>query len=102
MAGYLEESLRWRWKTIKEILFFWGPHCPKCKDARKLIGWHRGVKVTRHNVEKSEGLAEAAWYGVSSTPSIVVAEDKGYARVVIAKFHPDTLPTREELKELLK
>ena len=83
---------------MKEILFFWGPKCPKCKDARKLIGWHRGVKVTRHNVQKADGLAEAAWYGLTSTPSIVIAEDG----VVKAKFHSDELPTRERIKELLK
>ncbi len=84
---------------MKEILFFWGPHCPKCKQARKLIGWHRGVKVTRHNVEKADGLSEAAWYGVSRTPSIVIADEEGK---VIAKFVDNILPTRERIKELLK
>ena len=83
---------------MKEILFFWGPKCPRCKDARKLIGWHRGIKVTRYDVSTADGLSEAAFYGMVSTPSIVVANDG----VVIAKFDADALPTRERIKELLK
>jgi len=82
---------------MKEILFFYGPHCPKCPAASRLVGWHR-VKVTRHNVEKADGLAEAAWYGVVHTPSIIVMEDDK----VIGKFVGDNLPTREKIKELLK
>jgi len=82
---------------MKEILFFWGPKCPRCKDARSLIGRHR-VKVTRHDVSTAEGLSEAAFYGMVSTPSIVIAEDG----VVIAKFAADNLPTRDRIKELLK
>ena len=82
---------------MKEILFFWGPKCPRCKDARKLIGWHRGVTVTRYDVSTAEGLSEAAFYGMVSTPSIVIAEEG----VVKAKFAADNLPTREELKGLL-
>lgn len=83
---------------MKEILFFWGPHCPRCKDARKLIGWHRGIKVTRYDVSTAEGLSEAAFYGMVSTPSIVIAEEG----IVKAKFDADNLPTRERIKGLLK
>ena len=83
---------------MKEILFFWGPNCPKCKEARKLIGWHRGVEVTRYNVDTAEGLAEAAFYGLSSTPSIIVRKDG----VMIARFRSSKLPTRERMKEVLK
>ena len=79
-------------------MFFWGPHCPRCKEARRLVGWHRGVTVTRHNTETAEGLSEAAFYAVLSTPSIIITEDG----VVKAKFTSDTLPTRERIKELLK
>jgi hypothetical protein len=86
---------------MKEILFFWGPQCPRCKDARKLIGWHRGVKVTRYDVSTADGLSEAAFYGMVSTPSIVILKDGPEVGVVIAKFDADNLPTREALKALL-
>ena len=82
---------------MKEILFFWSPNCPRCKDARSLIGRHR-VKVTRYDVSTAEGLSEAAFYGLVSTPSIVVAEDG----IIRAKFDADNLPTRERMKELLE
>lgn len=54
---------------------FWREKCPKCPAAKALLASSPNVEYL--NVDEVEGLAEAAFYGVLSTPSIIVTEDDG-------------------------
>jgi len=60
------------------IKLFWKDGCAKCPQAkdlcRKLEG--EGYEVRYFNVEEVDGLAEASFHEVMSTPSIVVVDEK--------------------------
>lgn len=56
---------------------FWRESCPKCPTAKALLANCSNVEY--HNVDEVEGLTEAAFYGVLSTPSIIVMGDDGKA-----------------------
>lgn len=58
-----------------KIKLFWSENCPKCPQAKETVGDFDQVEY--HNVEESDGLAEAAFYGILSTPSIVVVNEEG-------------------------
>ena len=49
--------------------------CPKCPAAKKLGEKLKDkVEVEIHSLDEPEGLAEATYYGVLSTPSVIVTE----------------------------
>lgn len=56
------------------IKIFTAPDCPKCISAKKLA---EDLKKQNHNVEifdisTTEGLAEAAYHSVHTTPFVVI------------------------------
>jgi len=57
------------------VKLFWRENCPKCPAAKAAIADMPDVEY--HNVDEVNGLAEAAFYGVLSTPSIVLTENDG-------------------------
>lgn len=57
------------------IKLFWKNNCPKCPAAKSLVAELDNVKY--YDVDEVEGLAEAAFYGVQSTPSIVICDENG-------------------------
>jgi len=49
------------------------PRCPAAKDVGDRLKM-RGVRVMDYDLETVEGLAEAAFYGVMATPTIIVED----------------------------
>lgn len=72
------------------------PHCPKAKELGKKL--ENKVKVEYHNIEDAEGLAEALYYGILSTPSMIALDEKGKT----LKEWKAEIPKEEEIKELVK
>lgn len=57
------------------IKFFWKPSCARCPEAKALL---EGMDcVDSLNIDDVEGLAEAAFYGVMATPTIIVVDESG-------------------------
>jgi thioredoxin-related protein len=77
------------------IKFFWKEGCPRCPEAKKLLEGRE--KVEYFNVDEVNGLAEAAYFGVISTPSIVIADENGKEIV----SWRGCIPAREELERWL-
>lgn len=74
---------------------FWRMKCPKCPPAKELLA--NSVNVEYHNVDEVDGLAEAAFYGVLSTPSIIVTEEDGKE---IRSWHGE-IPGQGEIQKWL-
>ena len=56
--------------------------CPKCPQAKKFgeLLRQEGYTVEEFDVETADGLAEASFYSVQSTPTFIL-EDKGENRI---------------------
>jgi glutaredoxin len=63
------------------VKIFTKKDCPRCPAAKKLIEEFREkkpeVKVEDYDVETVDGMAEAAFYTIMATPSILMCDDKG-------------------------
>jgi hypothetical protein len=73
--------------------------CPRC-PAVKEIGTElkkEGVPVFNYDLDTIEGLAEASFYSILSTPSIVL-EDEEEREVISWR---GVVPTLQEVKEYL-
>lgn len=73
------------------IKLFVKQDCPRCPAAKALTAGFDDVE--QFDVENVDGLSEAAFYGVLSTPSIVVLDDDGKE---IVSWRGD-VPSKEEL-----
>jgi glutaredoxin len=70
-------------------------NCPKCPAAKALAS--RAENVEYYDVDNVDGLAEASFYGVMSTPSIVIVDDQD--KEVIS--WRGEVPSRENLAKWL-
>ena len=51
--------------------------CPKCPAAKEAVkGFEDKVEV--YDIDQVEGLAEAAFYSIQCTPSILMVDDDGH------------------------
>jgi len=59
-----------------KIKIFWQKNCPHCPEA-KSIGkqLEKEAEVQYFDVDSVDGLAEASYYDIASTPSIVVFDN---------------------------
>lgn len=67
----------------KKIKVFWREGCAKCPEAKErvakvLVDLQMSPKCLElHNIETVDGMAEAAFYGALSTPSVVILDEHG-------------------------
>jgi len=77
------------------LKIFTQPNCPKCPPAKKLgeqlnrkdtsgvarrdspDGGGKQIKVEYYDISTADGLAEASFYSVMSTPSLILCDDQG-------------------------
>jgi len=83
-----------------EVKIFTKRECPKCPATREVGNRLRmeGVKVIDYDMGTIEGLAEAAFYGVMATPTIIVEDGEDNE---LAAWR-GTVPTSQEIEEMLK
>ncbi len=70
-------------------------NCPRCPAAKRVVEGLDAVEV--YDIDAVEGLAEASFWGVLSTPSLLVVDTSGQE---IRSWRGD-VPDRAELRELL-
>lgn len=74
------------------IQLFTQDKCAKCPPAKEMvmrIQRDRGVAVQEFDVESIDGMAEAAYYGIMSTPSVVLIDSEGSEIVSWRGVTPD-------------
>jgi len=81
------------------VKIFTKKQCPRCPQAKQLGSEleQDGARVVAYDVETADGLAEATFFGIQATPTIIVEDD---AENVVAEFRGQ-VPSREELLKLI-
>jgi hypothetical protein len=59
----------------EKVKVFWKNDCPKCPAAKAVVA--SSQKAELFSLDEVDGLAEAAFYGIMSTPSIIVTDGTG-------------------------
>ncbi len=83
----------------KKILVFSKNDCPQC-PAAKVLGERlqkKGQVVNQFDVDTADGLAEASFYGVMSTPTIIII-DSDEEQLAVWR---GSMPAEDELLEFL-
>jgi len=79
-----------------KVKIFWQkncPHCPEVKNVGKQL--EKEAKVQYFDVDTFYGLAEASYYDIASTPSIVVLDNNDNE----IKIWRGKTPRLEEIRE---
>ncbi|GAI62736.1 unnamed protein product [marine sediment metagenome] len=59
-----------------KVKIFWQKNCPHCPEAKNLgKQLEKETEVQYFNVDTVDGLAEASYYDIASTPSIVFLDN---------------------------
>jgi hypothetical protein len=84
---------------MESLKIFTKAKCPKCPAVREMgIELKKeGVPVYSYDLDTIEGLAEASFYSVLSTPSIII-EDEEEREVMSWR---GVVPTLQEVKQYL-
>ena len=93
MTGWVEGE------CMGSVKIFTRAQCPRCPAAkevgRKLEG--EGVSVFQYDLDTTDGLAEASFYSILSTPSLII-EDEQEREVISWR---GVVPSVHELKQHL-
>ncbi|HOC38514.1 MAG TPA: thioredoxin family protein [Thermodesulfobacteriota bacterium] len=84
---------------MSKVKVFWRTECPQCGNAKVVGGQLKddGLDVYDYDLDTSDGLAEASYYGVMSTPTIIVEDEQ---ENTIALF-TGRIPSYAEVKRTL-
>jgi len=81
---------------MKILKIFTQPLCPACPPAKELgERLKESVKIEYVDVSTPDGLAEAQFYNIMSTPTLVLVEDNKEIQAWIGT------PEQEEIQKLL-
>jgi glutaredoxin len=84
---------------MDSVKVFTKAKCPRCPAAKEIATTlkEEGVQVLNYDLDTIDGLAEASYYSVLSTPSIII-EDEEEKEVVSWR---GIVPTLQEVKQYL-
>jgi glutaredoxin len=79
-----------------KIKIFWQKNCPHCPEAKNMgIQLEKEVEVQYFDIDTVDGLAEASYYDIASTPSIAVLDNNDNE----IKIWRGKTPHLEEIRE---
>lgn len=78
-----------------KVKFFWKRDCPKCPSAKENVSALDNVEY--FSLDEPSGLAEAAFYSIMATPSVVISEADGSE---VVAFRGE-VPSNEVLRKWL-
>jgi len=79
-----------------KIKIFWQKNCPNCPEAKNVAKQlEKEAEVQYFDVDTVDGLAEASYYDIASTPSIVVLDNNENE----IKIWRGKTPRLEEIRE---
>jgi glutaredoxin len=70
--------------------------CPSAKEVGRLL-LQEGIEVLYYDIDTADGLAEASFYGVLATPTMIVEDNE---EKMLADFR-GTVPTLQQVKQVL-
>ena len=81
------------------VKIFTKAKCPKCPAAKEMAKNLRreGVRVLNFDLDTVDGLAEASFYSILSTPSVIIEDEE---EKEMASWRGD-VPTLQEVKARL-
>ena len=81
------------------IKIFTKAECPRCPAAKEIGGilQKEGHPVSFYDLETPDGLAEAAFYSVLSTPTIIIEDEH---EKILAGWR-GSVPTLQEIQGLM-
>ncbi len=81
------------------VKIFTKQQCPRCPLAKQLGSEleQQGLSVLYFDVETADGLAEATFFSIQATPTIIVEDDQ---ENVLAEFRGQ-VPLRDDLLQLI-
>ena len=81
------------------IKLFVQQKCHKCPQAKKVGNTLKdeGFKVKEYDIQTADGMAEAAFHSIQSTPAIILEDSD---ENIVADFRGQ-VPTPQEVKEIL-
>jgi glutaredoxin len=79
-----------------KIKIFWQKNCPYCPEAKN-VGkqLEKEIAVQYFDIDTVDGLAEASYYDIASTPSIIVLDNNDNK----IKIWRGKTPHLEEIRE---
>jgi hypothetical protein len=82
-----------------KVKLFWKTECPQCGNAKIVSSQleKAGLHVSDYNLDTPDGLAEASYYSVMSTPTMIIEDEK---ENTIASFSGQ-VPTPSEVKQAI-
>ncbi len=88
------------------LKLFTQPSCPRCPAAKQIVAGVKGhplaggsrVKFEEYDVTTVDGMAEASFYTVMATPTILVCDDNGK----IVKDWRGEIPSKDNIISLLR
>jgi len=84
------------------LKLFTQPSCPKCPSAKELVKElrikNKELSIEEYDVTTVDGLAEASFYTVMATPSILVFDNEGKK---VGDWRGEA-PKTEEVMKILK
>ncbi|MGA1796585.1 MAG: thioredoxin family protein [bacterium] len=84
---------------MSSIKLFWKQNCPKCPAAKQV--YHdlvsEGFETNEYDLNTADGLAEGAYHGVLSTPTLLVIDENDRE---LLQWRGD-VPTFAEIKAVL-
>ena len=82
-----------------KVKLFWKAECPLCGSAKIIGGMLKqdGLVVDDYNLDTADGLAEASYYGIRSTPTMIIEDEEENA---IASY-AGQIPTPLEVKKAI-
>lgn len=82
------------------VKIFTKSECPKCPAAKEMgtILQQEGLQVLYYDLETSHGLAEAAFYSVLSTPTIIIEDEH---EKILAGWR-GSVPTLQEIEGVIR
>lgn len=81
------------------VKLFWKAECPQCGSAKSVGNQlkQEGLPVYDYNLDTPDGLAEASYYSVMSTPTIIIEDEE---ENTIA-FFSGSVPTPGEVQKAI-
>lgn len=84
---------------MESIKIFTKSNCPKCLSIKKVADELKAeeVRIFHYDLDTPEGLAEASFYSILSTPSLIIENG---AEEEIASWR-GVVPSAEDVKKIL-
>ena len=79
-----------------KLKLFWQENCPNCPVAKDLIKNVDSIQIESFDIDSVDGMTEAAFHAVMSTPSIVIVDNDDKE---IAAWRTE-MPTLNDINEI--